>query len=235
VSGDVDGIVLRLDAGDAVPEDATLGQLEGIIRRDQSAFLRVGRALLLIRERRLYLQAGHLSFASYLRDNSPIRRSYADKLIKATRFVDRVRTVVPALPTSEGEIRAAAALPEAAWAEVAGEAAAEAERNGEVLSGRHWRAAAARWHARQPPSPAPATVPVPAPAVGAPVVSVRRLVAAAPVALLRAKEAAAELPPKERRELAVWLWGRRRRGRNTEDLERPDLLDWIEQQGHGGL
>jgi hypothetical protein len=64
-------------------EKIRLGQLERIIEKNLTGFVQCGRALLEVRESRLWRE-GYASFADYCRERHAIARSTADQLCRST-------------------------------------------------------------------------------------------------------------------------------------------------------
>lgn len=147
----------------------TLPQLERVIERGIGAFVDVGRALVAIRDRKLYKEAGFATFADYCRETYQVSRPYAYHLMAASAIVremsaiadiDGFDTSLP-LPTTESVARPLVGLvsPEAraaAWQEVvalhgANPTAADVR---EVVS-RRTRGGATIFPANGAPGPAP--------------------------------------------------------------------------------
>lgn len=86
---------------------ATLPQLEAVIQRGKDTFIEVGNALMEIRDRRLYREAGYTEFGAYCRERWDLSSAYATRHIQAAE-------VVAALPTGNGpanEAQARALVP----------------------------------------------------------------------------------------------------------------------------
>ena len=78
----------------ATPSTLSLPELERVIERGQQTFIEVGRALLEIRDRRLYRET-HATFEAYCRERWGWGRSYANKTIRAAQTADALGTTVP--------------------------------------------------------------------------------------------------------------------------------------------
>jgi hypothetical protein len=88
----------------ATPSTLSLPELERVIERGQQTFIEVGRALLEIRDRRLYRET-HATFEAYCRERWGWSRRHANRQIEAARVVDAVGPVGPK-PESERQARA---------------------------------------------------------------------------------------------------------------------------------
>jgi len=88
----------------ATPSTLSLPELERVIERGQQTFIEVGRALLEIRDRRLYRET-YATFEAYCRERWGWNRRYANRQIDAARVVDAVGPTGPK-PESEREARA---------------------------------------------------------------------------------------------------------------------------------
>jgi len=75
-------------------EQTELKKLESVIERNLTAFYEVGRALLRIRDGRLY-RATHRTFESYCSDRWGFARNYANKLIASAAVLENLGTIVP--------------------------------------------------------------------------------------------------------------------------------------------
>jgi hypothetical protein len=71
-----------------VEEGRGLEELEGIIARGLGTFIDVGRALLEMQSRRLYLQAGYRSFAVYVTERWDLSETHAYRQIEAAKVID---------------------------------------------------------------------------------------------------------------------------------------------------
>jgi protein gp37 len=96
-----------------------LARHEATIGRGLSTFVEVGRALVAIRDGRLY-RGTHATFEEYCRQRWDFDRTRAYQLIDAAGVVDRVSTIVDTPPATESQARPLARLPvaeqPAAWA-----------------------------------------------------------------------------------------------------------------------
>jgi hypothetical protein len=111
--------VVDLEAGRGLEE------LEGIIARGLATFIEVGRALLEIQSRRLYLQAGYRSFAVYVTERWDLSEAHAYRQIEAAKVIDILSPIgETSLPANEAQARELAPLvtdPDAVravWAEI---------------------------------------------------------------------------------------------------------------------
>lgn len=99
-----------------------LAACEEVIERGLRGFIEVGRALLAIRDQRLY-RATHTSFESYLQERWGIGRRRGDQLCAASEVVQQIANHgSDLLPRSERLVRPLMALPEdqraSAWRQV---------------------------------------------------------------------------------------------------------------------
>lgn len=69
----------------ASPEEEQLRRLEQIVSKGIRTFIEVGEALAEIRDRKLYVVAGHTRFDTYLRERWGMSRSHAYRLIDSAR------------------------------------------------------------------------------------------------------------------------------------------------------
>lgn len=103
-----------------VVETAKLENLEVVVAGGLKSFVEVGRALLQIRDDRLY-RATHMVFEEYCQERWDMSRQRASQLIGAAGVVDAVSTIVDTVPTNEAQVRPLTKLPEeeraAAWKE----------------------------------------------------------------------------------------------------------------------
>lgn len=119
---------------------ASLAQLETIIERGVQTFVEVGLALMEVRDRRLYREAGYPTFEKYCRERWRFQSNYARRLIDSAATVkiladpelDDKSVPMGTLPTTERHVRELAPLareaPETAravWREVNEEAKRE--------------------------------------------------------------------------------------------------------------
>jgi hypothetical protein len=92
----------------AIPTDAidhTLAELEATIERGLATFVLVGQALLEIRRRRLYREAGYGDFDAYCRERWGWKRARADQMIRAAETVALLDTTVSSPPANEAQAR----------------------------------------------------------------------------------------------------------------------------------
>jgi hypothetical protein len=113
-----DGPQLSLDLTDK--EVSTLTRCEAVIEEGRAAFLKVGSALLVIRDERLYRKT-HTSFEAYLSERWGMGKANAYRLIDAFEIVQTLEASgAETLPQNESQARPLAALPEeqrqGAWA-----------------------------------------------------------------------------------------------------------------------
>jgi hypothetical protein len=88
-----------------------LEELEGIIARGLGTFIEVGRTLLEIQSRRLYLQAGHRSFAVYVTERWDLSEAHAYRQIEAAKVIDILSPIgETSLPANEAQARELAPL-----------------------------------------------------------------------------------------------------------------------------
>jgi len=69
---------------------ARLTELEDVVRRGLSSVVEVGRALMEIRNKRLYREMGFSTFEDYCRDRWKWTRQYANRQIRAAELVEMV-------------------------------------------------------------------------------------------------------------------------------------------------
>lgn len=129
-------------------EAALLAICEADIKEDLERFVRVGNALMRIRDGRLY-RVTHKTFEDYCQDKWKMSRQYVNKLIAAQVVVKQLETIVSTdLPKNETQTRPLAELDTAedqadAWEE----AVATAPRNDDgepVVTGKHVKAVVAK-------------------------------------------------------------------------------------------
>lgn len=84
-----------------------LQELERVIEKGLDTFVEVGKALLEIRDSRLYRQEGHSTFEDYCHNRwrKRISRPRAYQLIEAAQVVENLSTVVDKLPQNEWQAR----------------------------------------------------------------------------------------------------------------------------------
>lgn len=110
----------------------TLAECEADFER---GFQIAARALVEIRDNRLYREAGYTSFDTYCRERRGMRRDMADKLIAASGVVNDLHTNgMESLPTSERQARPLAKLPTAQDRSEAWQEAVETAPNGKVTA-----------------------------------------------------------------------------------------------------
>jgi hypothetical protein len=135
----------------AMPSRATgrLEELEGIISHGLVTFIEVGRALLEIQARRLYLQAGYRTFSVYVSERWDLSESHAYRQIDAAKVIDLLSpTGESLLPANEAQARELVPLvadPDAVravWSEI--------EATGERVTARAIRAKVAEQLGRAP-------------------------------------------------------------------------------------
>lgn len=88
----------------ATPSTLSLPELERVIERGQQTFIEVGRALLEIRDRRLYRET-HATFEAYCRERWGWGRSHVYRTMDAARVADALSPMGDT-PPSEREARA---------------------------------------------------------------------------------------------------------------------------------
>jgi hypothetical protein len=119
-----------------------LAELELIVERGRDTFLEVGRALLEIRDARLYRES-HPTFEAYCRDRWGFTASRARQMIAAVRTVTDVTAEGLPAPTTEGAARRirserrAAVIAQGAWPKLLDThgLAPEAATNGNAIQG----------------------------------------------------------------------------------------------------
>jgi hypothetical protein len=106
-------------------EGRGLEELEGIIARGLGTFIDVGRALLEIQSRRLYIKAGYRSFAVYVTERWDLSETHAYRQIEAAKVIDILSPIgETSLPANEAQARELAPLVQdpdairAVWAEI---------------------------------------------------------------------------------------------------------------------
>lgn len=98
--------VMRLSA----IEEAELAQCEAVIEKGMQTFVEVGRALLAIRDGRLY-RAVHPTFEGYLDERWDMRQSRAYQLMDAARVIENLNgSTTVELPANEAQARPLAGL-----------------------------------------------------------------------------------------------------------------------------
>lgn len=101
--------IARPDAPLSVDEHRAFADAEAVIGRGLGTFLEVGRALMAIREGRLY-RSTHPTFETYCRDRWDMSRSLGYRFIDAAETVAVLPTSAP-LPTAESQVRPLSVLP----------------------------------------------------------------------------------------------------------------------------
>jgi hypothetical protein len=91
-------------------ETETLQYCEHVIEEGVQTFVNVGRALLVIRNQRLYRQS-YATFEAYCRERWDLSRTYAYQLIGASEVVDEVAAVSDVVPANEAQVRPLVSLP----------------------------------------------------------------------------------------------------------------------------
>ena len=104
IVGDEDGVRPSM-----TPYERTqLHEAERLISRGIRSFLEVGRALAVIKERRLY-RATHPSFSAYLRDRWGFNRAHGYRLLNSVQLLDELRPIAERrglpLPDNERQLR----------------------------------------------------------------------------------------------------------------------------------
>lgn len=123
-----------------VGELRKLEKLEGVIEHGLRAFVEVGRALIVIRDERLYTDT-HETFEGYCKRRWDIGRSRAYQLIEAAGVVETVSKILDiAPPAVESHARVLSDLPEkqqaTAWREAV-ETAPKDEDGEPIITARH--------------------------------------------------------------------------------------------------
>lgn len=93
-----------------VTERAELGRYEAVIGRGLATFMDVARALIAIREGKLY-RGTHATFEDYCNERWDISQSHAYRLIDATAVIDNLKAhQIGELPARESQVRPLASL-----------------------------------------------------------------------------------------------------------------------------
>jgi len=146
-----DALVVEVLAPLTRTELSRMGQLEESIRHSMQSFADVGLAFMEIRDNRLYRDS-HGTFEAYCVAKWGIKRNQANKTIAAAMVVTNLGTIVPTIPTGEGQCRPLVSLaPEqqqVAWV-AAVEKAGDAPVTAKIVS-----AAVAELFPRHEPKPA---------------------------------------------------------------------------------
>lgn len=113
-------------------ERKLLEDMEKRIELGMRHFVRVGQALAVIREGRLYRES-HPTFEAYCQERFELGRRQADRLVAASNFVNKISPSGLILPKNENQVREILSLPEEvqeeAWRKVEEEAT---KNNGQV-------------------------------------------------------------------------------------------------------
>lgn len=150
--------------------ERTLDELEVVIERGKQTFVEVGLALMEVRDRRLYKDAGFATFEKYCVGRWKFNRSYSHSLIDAAKTVqvlqlDNKTSAMADAPSNERQARELAPLarkdPDVArevWADVV----TESKENDEPITAKKVRAAVQRTTRSNPsfnlPRPSPREV-----------------------------------------------------------------------------
>src|SRR5262249_22606925 len=108
----------------SLSQEPTLEQCEEVIERGIATFVVVGAALLAIRQRKLYRDAGYTRFEDYCRERWSLSGRHAERLMSASAIVERLKSRPSGrlLPPTEAHARPLSGLCEeeqvAAWGEV---------------------------------------------------------------------------------------------------------------------
>ena len=84
-------------------EKTELAELEDIINTNLSAFFEIGKALITIRDKKLY-QLTHDTFEDYCRDKWDFRKSHAYRLIESAKTIENLSPIGD-IPTNEAQVR----------------------------------------------------------------------------------------------------------------------------------
>jgi hypothetical protein len=88
-----------------------LAELEHIIETNQCRFYQIGKALMRIRDERLYRELFFFSFEAYVTDRWDMARSQAYRLMEASKVIDNLSPIGDGiLPQNESQARALAQL-----------------------------------------------------------------------------------------------------------------------------
>lgn len=155
---------MAMEVTGVTTDEKLLAELEAVVADGMQTFVKVGTALLRIRDERLYKIRGYSNFATYCQEHLHFQyRRYADRLIEAAYVaraigVGEAAELGPIGPTSEAQARELAPLaredPDAAR-EVWGEITADEERPTAVRI----RQAVAERYPRFAPTPKPGSKP----------------------------------------------------------------------------
>lgn len=108
-------------------EREDLDKLEAVVNRGLSTFVEVGRALLAIRDRRLYRES-HPTFEDYCLAQWTMTRTHANRLIGAFQVVENLAPIGATVPANEAQARTLTGLPPEQQREVWREATATGEQ-----------------------------------------------------------------------------------------------------------
>ena len=111
-------------------EAKELARHEKVLARGLATFVEVGRALLAIREDRLYRQT-HSSFEAYCRERWDIAKPHAHQLCCAAQTMEQLVPIGTTLPANEAQVRPLLAITLEQRAGVWQEVLERAEKNGE--------------------------------------------------------------------------------------------------------
>lgn len=93
-------------------ETTELAQHETVIERDQHTFIKVGLALMAIREKRLYREQ-YGTFEDYCQERWHWSRQHANRLISSAEVVENLEPIGSIIPATESQARPLAPLPPA--------------------------------------------------------------------------------------------------------------------------
>lgn len=99
----------EVDAELSVAERAELTRYEKVIERNLTGFLEAGRALLAIRDGKLY-RSTHGTFEDYCSERWDISRSYGYRMIGAAEVIENLSPIGDILPANESQVRPLASL-----------------------------------------------------------------------------------------------------------------------------
>lgn len=96
----------KLDAESALDDEekARLKELEAIVEQGLQTFYEVGKALVEIRDGKLYRET-HKTFDDYCRDRWGIARRTVDRYISAAQVLENLRPIGLKIPTKENQVR----------------------------------------------------------------------------------------------------------------------------------
>ena len=138
----------------SVNEKMALAECEDVIEAGVKTFVEVGKALAMIRDRKLY-KSGHDSFEAYCQERWKFTKTYANNLIAANSVMENLTTIVVTPPRTESQARPLAKLPPeeqpAAWTE----ANERAKEEGRPVTARHVEEVVARRIEKPEPSEPP--------------------------------------------------------------------------------